>query len=99
MARIASAKENEGARVRYLVTIAGVGIFVACNLTPDKGASLSTWTKQQIADAITHGVRPDGRMVSPIMPQNSFAHLTHRDALAIAAYLRTLKPVVRQVPG
>ncbi len=48
---------------------------------------------------MTQGVRPDGHKLSPIMPWKDFAHFTHRDALAIAAYLRTLKPVVHQVPG
>lgn len=79
--------------------IPGVGVVVGPNLTPDKATGLGNWTSDQIADAITRGVRPDGRMLSPIMPWKDFAHLTRADALAIAAYLRTLAPVVHQVPG
>lgn len=79
--------------------IPGVGVVVGPNLTPDKATGIGNWTNDQVADAITKGVRPDGRMLSPIMPWRDFAHLTRVDALAIAAYLRTLTPVVHQVPG
>ncbi len=79
--------------------IPGVGVFVAPNLTPDKLTGLGAWTDQQIANAITRGMRPDGRRLSPIMPWKGFAHLVPSDVMAIVAYLRTLKPVVHQVPG
>jgi mono/diheme cytochrome c family protein len=77
----------------------GAGVFVGPNLTPDKGTGLGAWTEQQIVMAITTGVRPDGRILAPVMPWRDFAHLTKADALAIAAYLKTLPPVSHQVPG
>jgi cytochrome c len=43
-------------------------------------------------------VRPDGRILSPNMPWRNFASLTDDDAYAIAAYLKTLKPVHREPP-
>ena len=49
--------------------------------------------------AITTGVRPDGRILAPIMPWQDLAHLTHADALAIAAYLKSLPAVKHKVPG
>ena len=49
--------------------------------------------------AITKGERPDGRILAPVMPWHSLAHLTPSDALAIVAYLRTLPVVVNKVPG
>lgn len=79
--------------------IPGVGVVVGSNLTPDKATGLGNWTDDQVADAITRGERPDGRMLSPIMPWQDFSNLTRADALAIAAYLRTLPPVVHKVPG
>jgi mono/diheme cytochrome c family protein len=79
--------------------IPGVGVFVGPNLTPDKATGLGNWTDQQIANAITKGERPDGRILSPIMPWKGFSHLLPSDVMAIVAYLRTLKPVVHQVPG
>lgn len=79
--------------------IPGVGVFVGPNLTPDKATGLGTWTNAQIATAITTGERPDGRMLAPVMPWRGLSVLTKNDALAIAAYLKSLPPVSRKVPG
>jgi len=79
--------------------VPGLGVFYAPNLTPDNETGLGKWTKQQIATAITTGKRPDGRILAPPMPIESFKHLTRRDALAIAAYLKSLPPVKHKVPG
>jgi hypothetical protein len=38
-------------------------------------------------------------MLAPPMPVQSFKNLTHADALAIAAYLKTLPVVNHKVPG
>jgi mono/diheme cytochrome c family protein len=77
----------------------GMGVFVGPNLTPDKATGLGGWTAAQIATAITTGVRPDGRILAPIMPWRDFAHLSKSDALAIAAYLKSLPPISNKVPG
>jgi hypothetical protein len=77
----------------------GAGVFVGPNLTPDKGTGLGAWTEQQIVTAFTTGVRPDGRILAPIMPWRDLAHLSKADALAIAAYLKTLPPFSHQVAG
>jgi mono/diheme cytochrome c family protein len=79
--------------------IPGLGVFVGRNLTPDKETGLGGWTRAQIVTAFTAGKRPDGRMLAPIMPWEALGKLTHADALAIAAYLQSLKPVKRAVPG
>jgi len=79
--------------------IPGLGVFYGPNLTPDKETGLGNWTDEQIATAITAGKRPDGRILAPAMPVDSFKNLSHADALAIAAYLKTLKPVSNKVPG
>jgi mono/diheme cytochrome c family protein len=79
--------------------VPGHGVFVAPNLTPDKETGLGGWTARQIVTAITTGVRPDGRVLVPVMPWPSYAHLTKSDALAIAVYLKTLSPVSHKVPG
>lgn len=79
--------------------IPGQGVFVAPNLTPDKKTGLGTWTTAQIVTAITTGVRPDGRILAPIMPWRAFAHLAPRDARAIALYLKSLPPVAHEVAG
>ena len=79
--------------------IPGHGVFVPPNLTPDKETGLGTWTAEQIVAAITTGERPDGRVLVPSMPWRNYAHLTKYDALAIAAYLKTLPPISNKVPG
>ena len=80
-------------------SIPGLGVFVGRNLTPDPETGLGKWTTQQIVTAFTTGVRPDGRILAPIMPYKDLGHLTKSDALAIAAYLKSLKPVKHAVPG
>ena len=80
-------------------SIPGLGVFVGRNLTPDPETGLGKWTTQQVITAFTTGVRPDGRILAPIMPYEDFKALTKSDALAIAAYLKSLKPVKHAVPG
>ena len=78
--------------------VRSLGAFVAPNLTPDKETGLGTWSKEQIVTAITTGVRPDGRILAPIMPWRSLAALTPADANAIADYLRSIPPVHHVIP-
>jgi mono/diheme cytochrome c family protein len=79
--------------------IPGHGVFVGPNLTPDKETGLGTWTEEQIVTAFTTGERPDGRILVPSMPWRGYAHLTKSDAMAIAAFLKSLPPVSHKVPG
>jgi mono/diheme cytochrome c family protein len=79
--------------------IPGLGVFAGPNLTPDKETGLGNWTGKEIVAAIKTGIRPDGRKLAPIMPYEDFARLTTEDALAIAAYLRSLPPIKNKVAG
>jgi len=79
--------------------IPGLGVFVGANLTPDKETGLGNWTTEEIVVAIQTGVRPDGRLLAPIMPWRAFASLKKSDAVAIAAYLKSLPPVEHKVAG
>jgi hypothetical protein len=80
-------------------SVPGLGVFYGPNLTPENETGLGKWTVQQIVTAMTEGTAPDGRKLAPPMPSEWFHHLTRQDAAAIAAYLKTLKPVKNQVPG
>jgi mono/diheme cytochrome c family protein len=80
-------------------SLPGLGVFTPSNLTPDAKTGIGTWTVDQIAAAITTGVTPSGRILSPAMPWSDFAHLTRSDALAIAAYLKTLPAIANPIPG
>src|SRR5277367_326132 len=79
--------------------IPGLGVFAGANLTPDKATGLGNWTTEQIVTALTTGKRPDGRMLAPIMPYEALSHLTHSDAQAIVAYLKSIPAVSNKVAG
>jgi len=79
--------------------IPGVGIYVGPNLTSDKDTGLGGWSDDQVITALRTGKRPDGRMLSEVMPFPGFAHLTDDDAHAIVAFLKSLPPVKNKVPG
>jgi mono/diheme cytochrome c family protein len=81
------------------IEVPGLGIFVGRNLTPDKDTGLGNWTKDEIITAIQTGIRPDGRILAPIMPWRAYAALTKSDAAAIVEFLRSLPPVSNKVPG
>lgn len=78
--------------------LSGIGIFWPPNLTPSR-EGLGDWTDAEVAAAIRTGVRPDGRMLAPIMPWESYAALTDADVADLVAYLRTLPPSAGTVPG
>jgi len=79
--------------------VPGLGIFVPRNLTPDRDTGLGNWTKEQIISAIQTGVRPDGRILAPVMPWGAYAALTKSDVSAIVDFLMSLPPVSNKVPG
>jgi mono/diheme cytochrome c family protein len=76
-----------------------LGVFVAPNLTSDPETGLGDWTKEEIVAALQTGKRPDGRELAPIMPWRDLASLTREDAMAIAAYLKSLPAIKNKVPG
>jgi mono/diheme cytochrome c family protein len=77
----------------------GLGVFPGPNITPDKKTGIGNWTPEQIVAAIQTGQRPDGRTLATIMPWPALAHLTADDAMAIAVFLQSVKPVSNQVPN
>lgn len=79
--------------------IPGLGTFFPPNLTPDKETGLGSWSEADIVKAVRLGARPDGRMLAPAMPYKAYGRLTDADASALAAYLKSLKPIVNRVPA
>jgi mono/diheme cytochrome c family protein len=78
--------------------IPDLGYFYPPNLTPDRQTGLGAWSEADIVRAVRTGVRPDGRMLAPVMPWHSYAALTDADAQALAGYLRRLPPIYHAVP-
>lgn len=78
--------------------IPGVGVFYPPNLTSDRETGLGAWSEADIMRAVRTGVRPDGRVLAPVMPWQNYAALTDEDARALARYLRGLAPVRNATP-
>lgn len=78
----------------------GGGTTFAANVTPHAETGIGGWTEEEIADAITTMTRPDGTPIG--LPMAAFARawsrLDRADALAVAAYLKSLPPVENRVP-
>jgi hypothetical protein len=71
------------------------GTFYAGNITP---AGIGEWTDGEVLRAITTGVTRDNRVLYPIMPYPEYHALTVDDLYSIIGYIRTLKPIVNEVP-
>jgi mono/diheme cytochrome c family protein len=66
------------------------GVSYAPNITP---AALGKYSDDDIKNAITKGVRPDGSRLMPPMAYAYYRNIAPADLDAIVAYLRTLKPL------
>jgi mono/diheme cytochrome c family protein len=77
----------------------GVFRIYPSNITPDRETGIGAWTDAQIIRAIREGVRPDGRVLGPIMPIELYRGISDADAQAMVAYLRTVAPVRNVVPA
>lgn len=73
------------------------GVVHPRNLTPDPETGIGNWTSEQIVHALRTGNTPDGSQLAPIMPWMNYANvLEDGDAMAIAAYLKSLPPVTHK---
>ncbi len=82
-----------------LVRIAPFGDFPTANLTSDKATGLGNWTDDEIKRAITRGIRRNGTRLLPFpMDYASLSTLTPDDLDAMVKYLRTIPPIVNNVP-
>jgi mono/diheme cytochrome c family protein len=76
----------------------GLGILYPPNLTGDVETGLGAWTDQEVAAAVRTGMRPDGRMLVPVMPYYSYNALTDDDAAALASFIKSLPAVRNKAP-
>jgi len=74
------------------------GVTYPRNLTPDRETGIGAWTEAQIMRALRSGVRPDSSTLLPPMPWQTYAAMSDEDAAAIAAFLKSLKPIQHHVP-
>ncbi len=71
----------------------GIGHVVGPNITPDRETGIGNWSEAQIVKALRYGERPDGTIIGPPMPVDTYREMSDRDLAAIAAYLHRIKPI------
>jgi len=86
---------NTGAR-EFPIPIAKI---YSTNLTADKETGLGSWSDQQIHDAMTEGIRPNGEKLLPVMPYEAYSGMSEEDLNALIVYLRSLKAVRKETPA
>lgn len=74
------------------------GVVYPPNLTPDMETGLGTWSINQLVQMVRMGTTDHSARSIPVMPWPAYANITSPDALAIAAYLKSLAPVRHEVP-
>ena len=72
-----------------------LGEIYSPNITPH---AIGNWTDGELIRAVIAGVNRDGDPLFPIMPYEIYAHLKQEDLHAVIAYIRTLKPVHKEIP-
>jgi mono/diheme cytochrome c family protein len=75
----------------------GFGCISSRNLTND-ATGLKNATDDAIKNAFRNGHRTDGKSIVPLMPYYIFHNMDDADADSVVAYMRTIPPVVHQVP-
>jgi len=68
------------------------GAFRAPNISPDPAQGLGAWGLEDFADAMRHGVGPDGRHYYPAFPYTAYRRMTDRDLTDLWAFMATLPP-------
>jgi mono/diheme cytochrome c family protein len=74
------------------------GTLYSTNITPDAETGIGSYTDTNFLDAVHKGIGPRNTKLYPAMPYASYTYMSDADALAIKAYLFTLKPVHAPAP-
>jgi mono/diheme cytochrome c family protein len=69
------------------------GTLYSTNITPDADTGIGNYTDANFLDALHKGLGRGNTKLYPAMPYASYTYMSDADALAIKAYLFTLKPV------
>jgi mono/diheme cytochrome c family protein len=81
----------------FLITLAPGATVMTANITPDPDTGIGKWSDADIRKALTQGIRPDGRHLSPPMPFPFFKNMTNKDLDAVIAFIRTIPPIKHAV--
>jgi mono/diheme cytochrome c family protein len=81
-----------------LALVSPFGTIYSANITPDKDTGIGSWSDAAFLNAVHKGIDDQGAHLYPAMPYASYTGMTDADALAIKAYLFSLKPVRAEIP-
>jgi mono/diheme cytochrome c family protein len=74
------------------------GVMYSTNITPDMQTGIGSYTDANFLDAVHKGIGRGNTKLYPAMPYASYTYMSDADALAIKAYLFTLKPLHAPAP-
>ncbi|MEI9982799.1 MAG: cytochrome c [Aliidongia sp.] len=74
------------------------GTLYSTNITPDKETGIGGYSDADFLNAVHRGIGLEGKRLYPAMPYSSYSYMTDADALAIKAFLFSLKPVHAPAP-
>ncbi len=70
------------------------------NITPDKETGIGDWSRNDIAELLLTGIKPDLDNVQGLMAEvieAGFKNMQREDALAIADYLKSIRPIGNKI--
>lgn len=73
------------------------------NITPDKETGIGEWRREDIADLLLTGIKPDLDNVQGLMQEviqgtsHGYKDMTRKDALVIADYLKSIPPIKNEI--
>ncbi len=73
------------------------------NITPDKKTGIGEWSRDEIADLTLTGMKPNLDNVQGLMEEvidgtpRGYKNMTREDALAIADYLKSIRPIANKI--
>jgi mono/diheme cytochrome c family protein len=74
------------------------GTLYSTNITPDADTGIGNYSDADFLNAVHKGIGRNNTRLYPAMPYPSYTYMTNADALAIKAYLFSLKPVHAAAP-
>jgi mono/diheme cytochrome c family protein len=69
------------------------GTLYSTNITPDAETGIGNYSDADFLQVVHKGIGPDGQRLFPAMPYASYTYMSDADALAIKAYLFSLRPI------
>jgi mono/diheme cytochrome c family protein len=70
------------------------------NITPDKETGIGEWKREDIAELLLTGTKPDLDNIQGLMAEvieRGYKNMTKEDALAIADYIKSIPPIKNQI--